>query len=276
MEVPLHLYRVFGVCLLRLHCVCIGCYRFHCVLTETVRSCHGDHCAPAALLLRLQGEDTAIPLRCEQSQQNCIKAACSLPPSLCVQLHHGCWTPASRAIPGLYAGPAGRWRYKRCASHSETKAWEGRKAKEHLVRQWLDVARRLQYGHYHRLMCEFRYEDPARYVNFLLVPPEMFDKHLDRSGPLIIEKPSNQVWSWLWQCATWIPGTGTPAWSSTLECLTIPCLCVFATCARPSSRSSSTSASSVLPPKQNGGSFLRHLDEDGTFIMHMPRLMGNM
>ena len=50
---------------------------------------------------RLQGDDTAIPLRCEQSQHNCIKAAWSLPHSLCVQLHHGCWTPASRAISGL-------------------------------------------------------------------------------------------------------------------------------------------------------------------------------
>ena len=47
-------------------------------------------------------------------------------------------------------------------------------------------------------------------------------------------------------------------------------------CARPSSRSARTSASSVLPPKQNGGSFLRHLDEDGTCPMHAPRLMGNM
>ena len=52
MEVPLRLYRVVAACLRRLHCVCIECYRFHCVLTETVRSCHCDHCAPAALLLR--------------------------------------------------------------------------------------------------------------------------------------------------------------------------------------------------------------------------------
>ena len=27
------------------------------------------------------------------------------------------------------------------------------------ARQWLDVDRRLQYGHYHRLMYELRYED---------------------------------------------------------------------------------------------------------------------
>ena len=62
----------------------------------------------------------------------------------------------------------------------------------------------------------------------------------------------------------------------TLECLTIPCLCVFVKCARPSSRSSRTSASNFVPPKHNGGSFLRHLDEDGTCPMHAPRLIGNM
>ena len=36
------------------------------------------------------------------------------------------------------------------------------------VRQWLDVDRRLQYGHYHPLMYELRYEDPASYFNFLM------------------------------------------------------------------------------------------------------------
>ena len=34
------------------------------------------------------------------------------------------------------------------------------------VRQWLDVDRMLQYGHYHRLMYELRYEDPVSYFNF--------------------------------------------------------------------------------------------------------------
>ena len=52
MEVPPRLYHFVAACLRRLHCVCIECYRFHCILTETVRSCYGDHCAPAALLLR--------------------------------------------------------------------------------------------------------------------------------------------------------------------------------------------------------------------------------
>ena len=56
------------------------------------------------------------------------------------------------------------------------------------VRQWLDVDRRLQYGHYHRLMYELRYEDLASYFNFLRVPPDMFDELLGRLGPLIAKQ----------------------------------------------------------------------------------------
>ena len=51
--------------------------------------------------------------------------------------------------------------------------------------QWLDADRRLQYGHYHRLMCGLRYEDTASYFNFLRVPPDMFDALQDRLGQLI-------------------------------------------------------------------------------------------
>ena len=56
------------------------------------------------------------------------------------------------------------------------------------IRQWLDVDRRLQYGHYHRLMCELRYADPASYFNCLCVPTYMFDELLDRLGPLITKQ----------------------------------------------------------------------------------------
>ena len=42
--------------------------------------------------------------------------------------------------------------------------------------------------HYHRLICELRYEDHASYFNFLRVPPEMFDELLDRLGPLITKQ----------------------------------------------------------------------------------------
>ena len=40
------------------------------------------------------------------------------------------------------------------------------------VRQWLDVDRRLQHGHYNRLMHELRYKDPGSYFNFPRVPPK--------------------------------------------------------------------------------------------------------
>ena len=70
---------------------------------------------PTALLwrsycvhLRLQGAETALPVRCEQTQHKWYK--CSLvnhcPPHLCPRPHHGCFTPARRATPCLYAGPA--------------------------------------------------------------------------------------------------------------------------------------------------------------------------
>ena len=88
----MRLYRVLMACLSCLYRVCIECYCFQCALTETARSCHGNHCAPAALLLRpsafavrFQNDETAMPLRCEQTQQNGTKAASPLPPPLCVQ-----------------------------------------------------------------------------------------------------------------------------------------------------------------------------------------------
>ena len=60
--------------------------RLYGVATATIALPRRSYCVHR----RLQGDDTAIPLRCEQSQQNVIKASLSLPPSLCVQLHRGC------------------------------------------------------------------------------------------------------------------------------------------------------------------------------------------
>ena len=60
-----------------------------------------------------------------------------------------------------------------------------RKPRRWWVRPWLDVGRRSDFGHYHRLMPELREEDPASYFNFLRVPPEMFDELLARVGPRI-------------------------------------------------------------------------------------------
>ena len=46
------------------------------------------------------------------------------------------------------------------------------------VRPWLSAERRLQFGHYDRLM-----EDQQSFFNFLRMPPEMFDELLNRVGP---------------------------------------------------------------------------------------------
>ena len=75
METSLRLRRVLTARPRRLHCVYIEDYSFYCVLTETLQSCHGDHCVPTALPRRshgvhrrLQGAGTALPLRCEHTR----------------------------------------------------------------------------------------------------------------------------------------------------------------------------------------------------------------
>jgi hypothetical protein len=45
---------------------------------------------------------------------------------------------------------------------------------------WLSAERRLQFGHYDRLM-----EDQQSFFNFLRMPPEMFDELVNRVGPRI-------------------------------------------------------------------------------------------
>ena len=51
------------------------------------------------------------------------------------------------------------------------------------VRPWLAVPRRLRFGHYHRLMTELRLEDEQSFVNFMRMPPQMFDEIVARIGP---------------------------------------------------------------------------------------------
>jgi len=51
------------------------------------------------------------------------------------------------------------------------------------VRPWLSVERRLQFGHYDRLMVELRMEDQQSFFNFLRMPAEMFDELVNRVGP---------------------------------------------------------------------------------------------
>ena len=51
------------------------------------------------------------------------------------------------------------------------------------VRPWLSVERRLQFGHYDRLMVELRMEDQQSFFNFLRMPAEMFGDLVNRVGP---------------------------------------------------------------------------------------------
>jgi hypothetical protein len=59
------------------------------------------------------------------------------------------------------------------------------------VRPWLDVGRRQQFGHFNRLMPELRAEDPASYINFLRITPQMFDELVTRLAPRITKQDSN-------------------------------------------------------------------------------------
>ena len=45
-ETSLRLYRVLTACLWRLHCACTEYHLFHCALTETTQSCHGNIALP--------------------------------------------------------------------------------------------------------------------------------------------------------------------------------------------------------------------------------------
>ena len=56
------------------------------------------------------------------------------------------------------------------------------------VRPWLDVDRRLQFGHYNRLMEELQMEDAESFRNFLRMDLIMFDELLNSVGSRITKK----------------------------------------------------------------------------------------
>ena len=51
------------------------------------------------------------------------------------------------------------------------------------TRQW--IARRPQFGMFDQLLVELRKEDQASFINFMRMPPEMFDELVARVGPRI-------------------------------------------------------------------------------------------
>ena len=66
-----------------------------------------------------------------------------------------------------------------------------RRERRWFCRDWLGVDRRRRYGLYDQLMRELRDEDTDSFVNFMRMPPEMFDELLDRVGPRITKKTAN-------------------------------------------------------------------------------------
>ena len=54
------------------------------------------------------------------------------------------------------------------------------KRRRYWVRMW--IARRQEFGIYDQLMVELRTEDEASFINFLRMPPLMFDELLNRIG----------------------------------------------------------------------------------------------
>ena len=56
------------------------------------------------------------------------------------------------------------------------------------LRVWLGPERRRQFGLYDQLMDELRREDEKSFLNFLRIPPEMFDEVLERVRPRITKK----------------------------------------------------------------------------------------
>ena len=59
------------------------------------------------------------------------------------------------------------------------------------MRPWLSAERRLQFGHYDRLLAELRMEDQQSFFNFLKMPPEMFDELLNIIAPRIRKMDTN-------------------------------------------------------------------------------------
>ena len=66
-----------------------------------------------------------------------------------------------------------------------------RRPKRFWVRPWLSARRRLELGHYHRLMRELNMEDTILFFNYLRMQPAMFDEILKRVGPRIQKKDTN-------------------------------------------------------------------------------------
>ena len=53
------------------------------------------------------------------------------------------------------------------------------------IRPWLTPTRRVEFGHYSKLMQELKVEDENAFVNCVRMPPHLFDELLNRISPVI-------------------------------------------------------------------------------------------
>ena len=81
-----------------------------------------------------------------------------------------------------------RLRQGRNIAHNPIVRRRGRQPRSCLVRPWLHSERRLQFGHFYRLMEELRLEDGDSFRNFLNMEPAMFDVLLHRIRPRIAKQ----------------------------------------------------------------------------------------
>jgi len=63
--------------------------------------------------------------------------------------------------------------------HRRRQLQRKRRARRWWVRSWLTPARRLEYGHYNRLMRELRVEDENAFANYVRMPAHLFDELLN-------------------------------------------------------------------------------------------------
>ena len=90
-----------------------------------------------------------------------------------------------------------RLRQGRNIAHDHIVRRRGRQPRRFLVRPWLHSERRLQFGHFYRLMEELRDGDSFR--NFLRMEPAMFDELPHRIRPRIAKQDT-------WYCQAIEPG----------------------------------------------------------------------
>ena len=194
------------------------------VAARTMQSAAALPLRPSAFSVRLQNDETAMQLRLEQTQQKWYKSSLVLATPIVCSSFSDLIMAVERQQSGLFLVYMHVQQVQDDSNvvHLIQRRMRRRapRRRRDRVRQWLDVDKRLQHGHYHRLMYELRYKYPASYFNFLHVPPDMFEEVLGRLGPLIAKQdtphqkplePGLKLAMAMRHLFNWPPGTGMPA-----------------------------------------------------------------